>query len=86
MRQEIPKRNWRRWGLAYASHWLTGGVIGALVAGMDPLVGCAGLALIIAYQWLEFERRHDTPARDLLDYGTGFAVGVLAYKGVMWLL
>ena len=81
--RRIPRRNWRRWGLAYASHWLTGGVLGALVAGVDPVLGIGGLALVIAYQGLEYARRKDTPGRDLLDYGVGFAVGAAAYKAAL---
>ena len=78
-RQEIPPRNWKRWGLAYASHWLVGAVLGVLIAGLAPVVGCAGLAIILVYQWVEFLRRGDTPARDILDYGVGFAVGAAGY-------
>ena len=78
----VAKRDWKRWGLSYVGHWLTGGVLG--FGATTGFVGASmgGLGLVVAYQLGEYWKYGDTVALDLKDYGVGYAVGVGA--GVLW--
>lgn len=84
---EIPKRNWRRFWGGYLSHFIEGVVIGVLVLTPYFIAGIALLLLIVSYQGLEYQRRKDTPGRDMFDIGLGVMVGLigsfayLAHKG-----
>ena len=79
MESRTAKRQWRKWGLSYASHWATGAVLGFAMAYGDGYewAGGGGLALVLAYQLGEYWKYGDTVALDLKDYGIGYAVGAV---------
>ena len=69
------KRNWRKWTLGYASHWLVGAVIGFGSTTAFWPASLIGALFVMRYQRAEWEQIADSWALDSLDYGIGFAVG-----------
>ena len=77
MRNEIPPRNWRKYGYGYVGHGLMGAVVafGIYLGGVFRVLAIVGIAIQLVYQWLEFLRRGDTPGRDTGDIFAGYLVG-----------
>ena len=87
MTKPIPPRNWRKHGVFYVAHAASGALvaIGIMFGGPIRTLALAWLAIRLVYQWLEFERRGDTPGRDVGDISVGFAAAVVgALAMVFW--
>lgn len=93
--QPVPPRNWRRWGGAYAAHFMTGLIAGfgvGFAAGATPAAGnplylAAALSQLLSIrsdlrQTVESIRRNDTPGRDMGDSIAGWCIGLLSGAGV----
>ena len=77
---ERPPRDWKKHWHHYLLHIIEGALVGfGLFLGAPfPAVAICGLVILLVYQWLEFLRLGDTPSRDVMDIGLGFAGGVAA--------
>ena len=78
-------RDWRECGISYVIHAIQGIIAGGLavkaVMNADiPLAILSGTitGLYTAYQGISYARKKDTPGRDLMDFGIGWGVGVVA--------
>ena len=97
--QPIPARDWRRWGGAYAAHFMTGMIAGFGVGFAAGAVGSSGnakygfaaLSHLLSIrsdirQTVESIRRNDTPGRDMGDSIAGWCIGLLSGTavGAVW--
>ena len=83
-RISVPPRDWKKYGVAYVLHGVQGAVCGYLLK-RKPKVSLVGTGLYLGYQTLEMWRRRDTPARDVKDFGIGWAAGVVVCELLDWL-
>ena len=89
MNNPIPPRIWRKDGVFYVAHAASGALValGIIWGGPVRVLALAWLATRLVYQWLEFERRGDTPGRDVGDISIGFgamvagALALVAWHG-----
>ena len=79
----MAPRDWRKYKWGYLSHFAQGVAGAALCLTPEPqaLAGLCLLGLCVAYQWAGWVKKGDTVARDLMDIGIGFGVGLAGWVG-----
>ena len=75
----IQKRNWKCYWWAYVLHFLSGIalVAGIFFGGIWRVFALVGLVIELFYQFVEFLKWKDTPARDVKDIKVGYYLGIL---------
>ena len=73
----LPPWDWKHHWYNHLGHALLGILVAGIVCSGWAVAGCAILTCYLVYQWLEFLRRGDTPARDVKVFMVGL-VPVLA--------
>ena len=78
----LPPRDWRKHWHSYLGHWLLGVWVAAMILDGWISSGFAILICYLVYQYVEFKRRGDTPARDVADFMVGMVP--LLVLGYCW--
>ena len=80
MIKPLPPRDWKAHWYSYLGHWFLGVLVAAMILNGAIASGFAILICYLVYQYVEFKRRGDTPARDVADFMVGLVpVLVLRY-------
>ena len=85
MAESIPDRQWK-YLPSYVGHALIGfsTSIGIIYGGVWRTLAIVGIAIQLVYQYVEFLRRRDTPARDVADMTAGYYLGIGAVALMLW--